>query len=105
MTSLIPAPSSVGGAGGRPFVLDEDTEIEAGRGAGGVARWLRTTVGAATGLPLGWTWPDDEAVAAYAEMQHDESMAALRGVLDWTRARQAGGRGDGAEPGRAANQG
>ncbi|MDH6434779.1 hexosaminidase [Streptomyces sp. SAI-144] len=52
MTSLIPAPSSVGGAGGRPFVLDEDTEIEAGRGAGGVARWLRTTVGAATGLPL-----------------------------------------------------
>jgi len=52
VTSLIPAPSSVGGAGGRPFVLDEDTEIEAGRGAGGVARWLRTTVGAATGLPL-----------------------------------------------------
>ena len=52
MTSLIPAPSSVGGAGGRPFVLDEDTEIEAGRDAAGVARWLRTTVGAATGLPL-----------------------------------------------------
>ncbi|MDQ0761192.1 beta-N-acetylhexosaminidase [Streptomyces canus] len=52
MTSLIPAPSSVGAPGGRPFVLDEDTEIEAGRGAGGVARWLRTTVGAATGLPL-----------------------------------------------------
>ncbi|MBW8817858.1 MAG: beta-N-acetylhexosaminidase [Streptomyces sp.] len=52
MTSLIPAPSSVGGADGRPFVLDEDTEIEYGRGAAGVARWLRTTVGAATGLPL-----------------------------------------------------
>jgi hexosaminidase len=52
VTSLIPAPSSVGGADGRPFVLDEDTEIEAGRDAGGVARWLRTTVGAATGLPL-----------------------------------------------------
>ncbi|WP_405525432.1 beta-N-acetylhexosaminidase [Streptomyces canus] len=52
MTSLIPAPSSVGGPGGRPFVLDEDTEIEAGRDAAGVARWLRTTVGAATGLPL-----------------------------------------------------
>ncbi|MDQ1070184.1 beta-N-acetylhexosaminidase [Streptomyces canus] len=52
MTSLIPAPSSVGAPGGRPFVLDEDTEIEAGRGAGGVARWLRTTVGTATGLPL-----------------------------------------------------
>lgn len=52
MTSLIPAPSSVGAPGGRPFVLDEDTEIEAGPGAAGVARWLRTTVGAATGLPL-----------------------------------------------------
>lgn len=52
MTSLIPAPSSVGGPKGRPFVLDEDTEIEAGRDAAGVARWLRTTVGAATGLPL-----------------------------------------------------
>ncbi|MFJ9105131.1 beta-N-acetylhexosaminidase [Streptomyces sp. NPDC102405] len=52
MTSLIPAPSSVGGADGRPFVLDEDTEIESGRSAAGVARWLRTTVGAATGLPL-----------------------------------------------------
>ncbi|MEU0210160.1 beta-N-acetylhexosaminidase [Streptomyces canus] len=52
MTSLIPAPSSVGGSQGRPFVLDEDTEIEAGRDAAGVARWLRTTVGAATGLPL-----------------------------------------------------
>ncbi|MFI8075172.1 beta-N-acetylhexosaminidase [Streptomyces sp. NPDC086033] len=52
MTSLIPAPSSVGGADGRPFVLDEDTEIESGRGAAGVARWLRATVGAATGLPL-----------------------------------------------------
>ncbi|MFG2471271.1 beta-N-acetylhexosaminidase [Streptomyces canus] len=52
MTSLIPAPSSVGGPHGRPFVLDEDTEVEAGPGAAGVARWLRTTVGAATGLPL-----------------------------------------------------
>lgn len=58
----------------------------------------------AAGLPLGWTWPDDEAVAAYAEMQHDESIAALRRVLDWVRARQAGGRGDDAEQGRAPNQ-
>ncbi|MFF0017897.1 beta-N-acetylhexosaminidase [Streptomyces sp. NPDC005374] len=52
MTSLIPAPSSVDSPGGRVFVLDEETEIEAGPGAGEVARWLRTTVGAATGLPL-----------------------------------------------------
>ncbi|MDH6450547.1 hexosaminidase [Streptomyces sp. SAI-119] len=52
MTSLIPAPSSVDTSDGQVFVLDEATEIEAGPGAGGVARWLRTTVGAATGLPL-----------------------------------------------------
>lgn len=34
---------------------------------------------------LGWTWPDDEAVAAHAEMQGDESIATLTRVLDWTR--------------------
>lgn len=52
MTSLIPAPSSVVSPGGPVFVLDEDTGIETGPGAGRVAHWMRTTVGAATGLPL-----------------------------------------------------
>ncbi|MCA6095055.1 beta-N-acetylhexosaminidase [Streptomyces sp. SCA3-4] len=34
------------------YVLDDETLIEAGPGTEGVARWLRATVGAATGLPL-----------------------------------------------------
>ncbi|MGQ5637985.1 MULTISPECIES: beta-N-acetylhexosaminidase [unclassified Streptomyces] len=53
--SLIPAPSSLTApspGGGTGFVLDADTGIEATDGTGRVARWLRTTVGAATGLPL-----------------------------------------------------
>ncbi|MCX4762508.1 beta-N-acetylhexosaminidase [Streptomyces sp. NBC_01275] len=32
--------------------LDEETRLEAGPGTEGVARWLRATVGAATGFPL-----------------------------------------------------
>nr|WSZ96255.1 beta-N-acetylhexosaminidase [Streptomyces sp. NBC_00857] len=37
---------------GGSYPLDEETVVEAGPGTEGVARWLRTTVGAATGLPL-----------------------------------------------------
>ncbi|MFJ5225690.1 beta-N-acetylhexosaminidase [Streptomyces sp. NPDC088400] len=37
---------------GGTYPLDEETVVEAGPGTEGVARWLRTTVGAATGLPL-----------------------------------------------------
>ncbi|MGI5528385.1 beta-N-acetylhexosaminidase [Streptomyces syringium] len=53
-TDLVPLP----GALSRPspsvgrLVLNEDTLIEAQPGTEGVARWLRSTVGAATGLPL-----------------------------------------------------
>jgi hexosaminidase len=53
--ALIPAPSSLTASspgGGTGFVLDADTGIEATDGTERVARWLRTTVGAATGLPL-----------------------------------------------------
>ncbi|WP_369389546.1 beta-N-acetylhexosaminidase [Streptomyces sp. CG1] len=53
--ALIPAPSRVTASlpgGGTGFVIDADTEIEATEGTERVARWLRTTVGAATGLPL-----------------------------------------------------
>ncbi|WP_079125492.1 beta-N-acetylhexosaminidase [Streptomyces lushanensis] len=42
-----PAPPKAG-----PVRLDGRTVIEAAPGTEGVARWLRTTVGAATGLPL-----------------------------------------------------
>ncbi|WP_069773380.1 beta-N-acetylhexosaminidase [Streptomyces sp. LUP30] len=52
---LIPAPRRLtrnhGGRGGHGR-LDARTRLEAGPGTEGVARWLRATVGAATGLPL-----------------------------------------------------
>ncbi|MBD0743056.1 beta-N-acetylhexosaminidase [Streptomyces sp. CBMA152] len=56
MTSadLIPAPRSSECRADSPgyFSLDERTSLDAGPGTGGVARWLRAAVGAATGLPL-----------------------------------------------------
>ncbi|MER6413687.1 beta-N-acetylhexosaminidase [Streptomyces humidus] len=52
MTDLVPAPRRlVRGHRGRGR-LDERTRLEAGPGTEGVARWLRATVGAATGLSL-----------------------------------------------------
>ncbi|MFJ9410811.1 beta-N-acetylhexosaminidase [Streptomyces sp. NPDC101393] len=51
-----PAPSGRG-----PRVLDEETVIEARPGTEGVARWLRSAVGAATGLPLAEAHDDDRA--------------------------------------------
>lgn len=53
MVNLIPAPLSaeyLTDAAG--FVLDQDTVIDAPSGTEGVARLLRATLGAATGLPL-----------------------------------------------------
>ncbi|MCC2275788.1 beta-N-acetylhexosaminidase [Streptomyces sp. ET3-23] len=47
---LIPAPHHVRSTGHR--ALGADTRIDAHPGTEDVARWLRTTVGAATGLPL-----------------------------------------------------
>ncbi|CAL9469518.1 beta-N-acetylhexosaminidase [Streptomyces sp. enrichment culture] len=49
---LIPAPLRVEAGAGPAFVLDAGTGIAAGPGAEQAARWLRATVGAATGLPL-----------------------------------------------------
>src|SRR6266540_2608401 len=52
-TDLLPARGAVRdlpGAGG--FVLDETTVIDAGPGTEATARWLRATLGAATGLAL-----------------------------------------------------
>ncbi|GGU13016.1 beta-N-acetylhexosaminidase [Streptomyces coeruleorubidus] len=51
-TDVIPAPLSVETGDGQGFLLDAGTGIEAGPGTEQVARWLRGTVGAATGLPL-----------------------------------------------------
>lgn len=51
---LIPAPREVtwGAPGAEPFRLDAATVLAAAPGTEGVARLLRATVGAATGLPL-----------------------------------------------------
>ncbi|WP_329410462.1 beta-N-acetylhexosaminidase [Streptomyces sp. NBC_00704] len=52
MMDLIPAPLRVTRDRRGLARLDADTRLEAGPGTEGVARWLRATVGAATGLPL-----------------------------------------------------
>ncbi|MFJ8250058.1 beta-N-acetylhexosaminidase [Streptomyces sp. NPDC094466] len=49
---LIPAPRTVTPAPSGPYPLGHATPLSAAPGTEGVARWLRTTLGAATGLPL-----------------------------------------------------
>ncbi|MYT75691.1 MULTISPECIES: beta-N-acetylhexosaminidase [unclassified Streptomyces] len=49
---LIPAPRSVASYGDQYLAVGEDTGIAAGAGTEDTARWLRATVGAATGLDL-----------------------------------------------------
>ncbi|KHO01008.1 uncharacterized protein MAM_00009 [Metarhizium album ARSEF 1941] len=41
---------------------------------------------------LNWTWPDDEAVKAYAEVHHDESVNTLRRAIDLSRDGNQGSR-------------
>ncbi|MFI1797017.1 beta-N-acetylhexosaminidase [Streptomyces sp. NPDC020379] len=50
-TDLIPAPRRISTTA-TPRTLDERTELDARPGTDRVARWLRATVGQATGLPL-----------------------------------------------------
>lgn len=50
-TDLIPAPSRTAHGDGL-HELGDATTIDAAAGTEGVARWLRSTVGAATGLGL-----------------------------------------------------
>ncbi|MEH0470610.1 beta-N-acetylhexosaminidase [Streptomyces sp. B21-097] len=52
MMDLIPAPRNLVRHHGGHGRLDARTRLEAEPGTEGVARWLRATVGAATGLPL-----------------------------------------------------
>lgn len=52
---LIPAPARMAASlpgGGTGYVVDAETGIEARTGTEGVARWLRSTLGAATGHPF-----------------------------------------------------
>lgn len=52
LTDVIPAPRQVLWNSAGYTSLHEETGLEAGPGTEGVARWLRATLGAATGLPL-----------------------------------------------------
>ncbi|MEU6354205.1 beta-N-acetylhexosaminidase [Streptomyces sp. NPDC047072] len=49
---MIPAPKRAHWSAAGHTALDRDTALEARPGTEGVARWLRATVGAATGLPF-----------------------------------------------------
>ena len=51
-TNLIPAPRMLLGNEPGHWRLDAETWLDAGPGTEGVARWLRATGGAATGLPF-----------------------------------------------------
>ncbi|KAL7951519.1 hypothetical protein V8C42DRAFT_304312 [Trichoderma barbatum] len=48
----------------------------------GVVESLQEAIGAAG---LNWSWPDEEAVEAYAQMQEDESIHVLARVLEQVR--------------------
>ncbi|WP_171171037.1 beta-N-acetylhexosaminidase [Streptomyces sp. I05A-00742] len=56
-------------------VLDEETAINAGPGTEDTARWLRATVGAATGLPL----PDGDGHANHLVLRVDPRLAGELG--------------------------
>ncbi|MGW4255846.1 beta-N-acetylhexosaminidase, partial [Streptomyces californicus] len=49
---LVPAPRSLAAAAAGPYPLGYTTPLTAGPGTQGVARWLRATLGPATGLPF-----------------------------------------------------
>lgn len=87
---LIPAPREVTWAGpeqGR-YPLDEATVLSAAPGTEGVARWLRATVGAATGLPLA-----DGTEGSRVELSLDPALApeAYGLVVDGDAVRITGG--------------
>ncbi|MFJ8658624.1 beta-N-acetylhexosaminidase [Streptomyces sp. NPDC093795] len=70
---LIPAPSRVEGPYRRAFLLDRRTTLSAAPGTETTARWLRTTLGAAFGLPL----PDaaDENATDSIRLRVDDTLA------------------------------
>ncbi|MEU2409772.1 beta-N-acetylhexosaminidase [Streptomyces sp. NPDC012486] len=74
MHHLIPAPRRADGDGGRGFVPDGATTITAGPGTGGTERWLRTTLGAAFGLPLAPGIVGAEEAADTIELRIDPAL-------------------------------
>ncbi|MFD9143443.1 beta-N-acetylhexosaminidase [[Kitasatospora] papulosa] len=74
MHHLIPAPRRADGDGGRGFVPGGATTITAGPGTGGTERWLRTTLGAAFGLPLAPGTLGAEEAAGTIELRIDPAL-------------------------------
>ncbi|MFJ8753397.1 beta-N-acetylhexosaminidase [Streptomyces sp. NPDC102441] len=74
MDNLIPAPARTGGEGSGGFVLDEATTLSAGPGTETTERWLRTTLGAAFGLPLAPAGVDAEGAPNTIELGIDPSL-------------------------------
>ncbi|WP_406444988.1 beta-N-acetylhexosaminidase [Streptomyces sp. NBC_01613] len=86
---LIPAPRHfTQGASGHD-ALDEATLLETGPGTEGVARWLRSTVGAATGLPLREGRDHDNRIVLSIEA--DLPPEGYRIVIDGSARRIQGG--------------
>ncbi|MBU7598707.1 beta-N-acetylhexosaminidase [Streptomyces sp. P38-E01] len=84
---LIPAPVAVRPAEGA-LRLDADTALAAAAGTEGVARWLRTTLGAATGWPL---LPDGPGPVVRLELDSQLAAEAHRLTVDESGVRLVGG--------------
>lgn len=85
---LIPAPRTLTPAAAGPYPLGPETPLSAAPGTEGVARWLRTTLGAVTGLPLAEGAGDRGIVLTL-----DEELApeAYRLAVDTDAVRLTGG--------------
>ncbi|WP_431044157.1 beta-N-acetylhexosaminidase [Streptomyces sp. P1-3] len=92
---LIPAPLHVGRWGDGGFALDSDTVLTAGTGTGSAEHWLRSVLGAATGLPLrpGRPGPRLRAAANSVELRIDHRLPpeAYRIIVRDGRALVSGG--------------
>lgn len=78
-TGLIPAPLAVEGGGRGAFTLGVDTTLSAGPGTEGTERWLRSTLGAALGLPLR---PASQDVPGGVRLLLDDTLGAEAYRLD-----------------------
>ncbi|MHA6760329.1 beta-N-acetylhexosaminidase [Streptacidiphilus sp. PAMC 29251] len=75
---LIPAPLDVLASEEPPFLLDAESGLSGGPGTEGVQRWLRSALGAATGLPLVGAAPGIELVIV-ADLAAEEYRLEVSG--------------------------
>ncbi|MGW0787700.1 beta-N-acetylhexosaminidase [Streptomyces sp. NPDC002911] len=87
MHDLIPAPVRADGDGRSGFLLDGATTLTAGPGTESTERWLRTTLGAAFGLPLAPAAAGAERGPNTIDLRIDPSMEPegyrLRSAPSW----------------------